>query len=220
YDRLSFDFAVADQPHALRRRRRAPHRRVGHFLDPLEDETRLLPWLEDDERQHGHVDRPLQVADVVTRALGGDLIRLVRGRRGRRDEQLDQTLVPIADGSAVDVEDVAELDPAVGADGPHQQEIRFQLAVPHVRQAGPGGRRSEGGGGPHILDVFLLGDDAGELSLELDDVPADPLEHGRQRGGWLRGGRRHERHRGRRDGDDGAEAHYFFSGAIFSSVCT
>ena len=176
--------------------------------------------LENRERQHRQVDGAQQVADVVARALIGNLLRLVRGRGGRRHEELHQPLVAIADRPAVHFEDVAELHPAIGADRPDQQQIRLQLAVFHAL-AGP---ICVVGGNPdddlHVLDVVFLRDDAGELLLQVEDVGAGAVEHGVERRRWLGRGVRDERRGDASRDDHGAQALHFLTGATLSSVCT
>ena len=104
---------------------------------------------------------------------------LIGGGRRRLEEQLHQALAAIAHRLAVHLEDVAELDIPFGADQPDQREksdTSSRCAMPVNAMTVSGRLRSA----PDFLDVPLLGDDPGELALELDDVSAGAGEHGRQ----------------------------------------
>src|SRR5256885_2268557 len=91
---------------------------------------RKLPkGAEDQQREHRDVDRALYVADVVARALRDDLFDLIDGGPRRLEEQLREPFTPVAHRLAVHFEDVAEFDPPVCADRPHQKKIGFELAV-------------------------------------------------------------------------------------------
>jgi hypothetical protein len=94
--------------------RRSPEQWCA-IVGPEKPEARLMARVQEQHREERRVDVPLDVADVVARALVEDPLHLV-GRRSRRlQQQLEQSFVAVAHRRAIDVEDVAELQPDSGA---------------------------------------------------------------------------------------------------------
>ena len=89
----------------------------------LKLKPRLGAPIQNRHREDRQVDGPLDLANVVSRALAHDLVRLPALGFGRCEKQLGEAIVAIPHGFAVYLEDVAKLHPGVRALWPHQQDV-------------------------------------------------------------------------------------------------
>src|SRR5262249_46304119 len=141
-----------------------------------EREPRAVGQLEDAKREHREVDVPVDAADVVARAGGLDVVDLLlRGRR-RREKKPRQALFAVADRLAVDVEHVAELQPAVAGRRAHEQHVRSERARLPLALEREAAQIDAVRLAADVLAVGLLGDDADEVARVDGDVVDDFVE--------------------------------------------
>src|SRR6185503_15866 len=93
------------------------------LVGALELEPEMIRRLQEQQRIYGRVDVSLDVADVVARALLEDPPDQRVARRRSLEEQVRESLLPVADRVAVDLEDVAKRHPGVRAGWFQQQQV-------------------------------------------------------------------------------------------------
>lgn len=141
----------------------------------LESEARLRFLVEKRQRNQRRVDVPLDLADVVARALLDDL-----GDAIDADSLLQQSFeprLPIANRGAVHFENIAQLDVAIGVRRLHEQQIGAQRANrPGHIVAG-----ADAPGVDDLLPVSLLRGDSGKLFPKVRHIAGARFQYGVQR---------------------------------------